>query len=193
MLYFLRENTGPKTWAMSQVFLGAEPNSVWRKIYENHMTDENFRENEFAVLQAIQDSNKLETVYYPLASLLYFSKSCELKILWTSPDKWDLSFGFPKRSPLIPFFKYAYKKLRQVGTLKRISEKLNRKSSKCESTGVKPISVNTIGSLLVLLSFGFLLAVFIFLMEKLLKIDNKWSTRTKMISFKSGRRMVEIE
>ena len=86
------------------------------------MTDESFMENDKAI-KDLQDGTKLTTMYDTVESMLYYSKPCGLKIMWTSPEITHYSFAFPKDSPLLPFFKYTYKKLRQTGTLKRISEK----------------------------------------------------------------------
>ena len=140
---------------MGQKFLGSKPNSIWRKIYENHMMDESFMENFQAILQYLRDGNKVSTVYHSVETMLYFSKQCELKILWTSSERKQLSFGFPKGSPLLPFFQYAYKKLRQTGTLNRIQEKWhkNEKSTKCGLKPMNSISIKKTG-LVIVLFFG---------------------------------------
>ena len=95
--------TGPKNWAMGQKFLGSKPNSILRQIYEHHMMDESFMENFQAILQYLRDGNKDSTVYHSVETMLYFCRQCELKILWSSPERKKLSFGFPKGSPLLPF------------------------------------------------------------------------------------------
>ena len=101
--------------------------------------------------------------------MLYFSRQCELKILWKSSERKQLSFGFPKGSPLLPFFQYAYKKLRQTGTLKRTQEKWhkNEKSTKCGLKPLKSISIKKIGLVIVLFSLGFFTALITFLNENL--------------------------
>ena len=112
----LRVQTGERSWAVAQTFLEAKPKTVWRKILENHMDDESFKDIENPGLKEFRNSHKM-AFYHSIENMVYYSKQCELKILWTSPAKTDVSFGFPKKSPLLPFFKYAYKKLRQTGTL----------------------------------------------------------------------------
>ena len=132
--YFCRVLTGHKSWSTTQIFLGADQNSVWRNILENHMTDESFMESELLALKQLMEANTPLTAYFSVDSMLYNSKPCELKILWESSKKIHQSFAFKKDSPLLPFFKYAYKKLRQTGTLQRISQKWKEygKSLNCE-------------------------------------------------------------
>ena len=98
------------------------------------MTDESFMESERSALKQLLETNTPLTAYFSTESMLYNSKPCELKILWESSKKTHQSFAFKKDSPLLPFFKYAYKKLRQTGALQRISEKWKEygKSHNCE-------------------------------------------------------------
>ena len=182
----LRVQTGERSWAVAQTFLEAKPETTWRKILENHMDDESFKDIENPGLKEFRNSHKM-AFYHSIENMVYYSKQCELKILWTSPAKTDVSFGFPKKSPLLPFFKYAYKKLRQVGALKRISERWKKTSSKCELNDLKPISFKTIGSLIALLSFGFLAAFITFFLEKIYKINNDRAT------IKKDGRLVQLE
>ena len=121
--------------------------------------------------------------------MIYYSKPCALKILWTSPEITHYSFAFPKDSPLLPFFKYAYKKLRQTGFLNQISQRWNndRKTSKCESRNLESISFKKFGSLVVLLFFGCLTSFITFLIEnfhrKLIQTIHSSNTSSKTIAW----------
>ena len=167
---FFRVLSGHKSWSSSQLFLSAESGSVWNKILENHMTDDSFVGDLSKQMKDMIGSNKLLTAYFPVEGMIYASKSCAIKVLWQSSQSSKQSFGFLKNSPLLPFFKYAYKKLRQTGTLKRISEKWRdiTKSSKCGVNSLKPISLNKIASLFVLLLIGIIFALIILIIESLL-------------------------
>ena len=72
-----------------------------------------------------------------------------------------------KGSPLLPFFNHAYNKLRQNGALARIKAKWEDKdnSLKCESNSLEPISIEKMGSLLLMMLCGIGLASFIFILE----------------------------
>ena len=76
-----------------------------------------------------------------------------------------------KGSGLLPFFNYAYNKLRQNGALPRIKAKWEDKdnSLKCEANSLEPISIEKIGSLLVMLLCGIVLAFIILILEKICK------------------------
>ena len=157
------------------------------------MTDESFKEDFGAAIQNLLIENDPVTMYLPVQNLNYFSKPCELKILWKSPDMTLQSFAFPKGSPLLPFFKYVYKKLRQTGVFKQISGKWKRKESKCVSNDVKSISLINIGSLCALLFFGFLSALLIFLIETIHRKQTKKTTRLERVHLKIGNRMVKLQ
>ena len=79
---------------------------------------------------------------------------------------WNVRF-FQKGSPLVPFFKYAYGKLRQTGTLARIKQKWEKKeiSGNCGSNQLRPISFNKIASVIVLLLLGTCIAFLISVIE----------------------------
>ena len=157
------------------------------------MTDESFKEDFGAAIQNLLIENEPVTMYLPVQNLNYFSKPCELKILWKSPDMTLQSFAFPKGSPLLPFFKYVYKKLRQTGVFKQIGSKWKRKESKCVSNGVKSISLINIGSLCALLFFGFLSALLIFLTETIGRKHGKKTTKCQRVHLKIGSRMVKLQ
>ena len=76
-----------------------------------------------------------------------------------------------KGSGLLPFFNYAYNKLRQNGALPRIKAKWEDKdnSLKCEANSLEPISIEKMGSLLLMMFSGIVLASFIFILETFYK------------------------
>ena len=76
--------------------------------------------------------------------------------------------ALPKGSPLLPFFNHAYNKLRQNGFMARIKAKWEDKNIplKCESNSLEPISIEKMGSLLLMMLYGIGLASFIFILEK---------------------------
>ena len=72
-----------------------------------------------------------------------------------------------KGSPLLPFFNYAYNKLRQNGALTRMKAKWEDKenSLKCEANSLEPISIAKMGSLLWMMLSGMGLAFITFILE----------------------------
>ena len=68
---------------------------------------------------------------------------------------------------MVPFFKYAYGKLRQTGTLARITQKWEKKetSGNCGPNQLRPISFNKIASVIVLLLMGMCIAFLISVIE----------------------------
>ena len=133
------------------------------------MTDDSFKDGINELMQNMIGSNKLSTAYALISSMLYVAKPCEIKVLWQSSQPSQQSFGFPKNSPLLPFFKYAYKKLRQTGTLKRISEKWRdkTKSSKCGKNNMTPLTFKKLAALYVLLLIGTFLAAITLVAENI--------------------------
>ena len=159
---FCRVLTGPKEWGtINTKFIHGEPNSLWRKMYKNHMSEESFKTAE-TTTQSIIATNELQTAYLQIEFMAYYSKPCELKYVWVSPQNIFYSYAFPKASPLLPFFKYAYSKIRQSGGLHRVKGKWrkNAKSLNCDSgNSLEPITLNRIGSLIVLVIIGVLFAI----------------------------------
>ena len=88
-----------------------------------------------------------------------------------------------KGSPLLPFFNHAYNKLRQNGALPRIKAKWEDNSLKCEANSLEPISIEKMGSLLVMLLSGMGLASIILVLEKICKTQGlKASTPSPRIT-----------
>ena len=73
-----------------------------------------------------------------------------------------------KGSPLLPFFNYAYNKLRQNGAMARIKAKWDN-SLKCEANSLEPISITKMGSLLLMMLIAMGLAFITFILEILYK------------------------
>ena len=72
-------------------------------------------------------------------------------------------------SPLVPFFKHAYNKLKQSGSLHRIRQKWRgmENTAKCDTASdLRPISFHKIVSLIALLCFGIWLALITLIIEK---------------------------
>ena len=76
-----------------------------------------------------------------------------------------------KGSPLLPFFNHAYNRIRQNGAMARIKAKWEDKdnSLKCEANSLEPISIEKMGSLLVMLLSGMGLASIILVLENFCK------------------------
>ena len=92
--------------------------------------------------------------------------------MFLSPGKSHSTFAFPKASPLLPFFRHAYNKIRQTGALHRLSKKWRTQDESigCNSKNeLAPISFNKIVSLVALLLLGIFLALVTIMFEKKLK------------------------
>ena len=90
-----------------------------------------------------------------------------------------------KGSPLLPFFNHAYNRIRQNGAMARIKAKWEDKvnSLKCEANSLEPISIEKMGSLLVMLLSGMGLASIILVLEKICKTQGlKASTPSPRIT-----------
>ena len=90
--------------------------------------------------------------------------------MFLSPGKSHSTFAFPKASPLLPFFRHAYNKIRQTGALHRHSKKWRTQDESigCNSKNeLAPISFNKIVSLVALLLLGIFLALVTIMFEKM--------------------------
>ena len=131
------------------------------------MSDESFKTGE-TTTRSVIETNELQTAYFTVEGMAYFSKPCELKFVWISPEKSLYAYAFPKDSPLLPFFKHAYSKIRQSGALQRVNRKWMKKVQplNCDSNNsIEAITFNRIGSLIVLLIIGVLFAILALLIE----------------------------
>ena len=162
--------TSSKSAALGQLYTNSEPNTVWNNIYQT-MTEESFIGLKGG-LKKVQNSNQLLTLHTYLENVRYLTEPCALKELWRSTSKSLESIVFPKGSPLVPFFKNTYNKIRQTGTLFRLKEKwkqMGKSSKSCNANILKPISFNKIVSLILVLFFGICSALFIISLEITLK------------------------
>ena len=135
------------------------------------MSDESFKTGE-SITKTVIETNELQTAFFQIENMAYYSEPCELKYLWTSPEKSFYAYAFPKSSPLLPFFKNAYKKIRQSGALQRINKKWmkNAKSLNCDSNNsMEPITLNRVGSLFALVIMGVLFAIVVLIIEVSIK------------------------
>ena len=178
MVYIIncRVLTSTKSNSVSQIFIDSEPNTVWNSLYKNHMDDESFMTEKEAT-QILLEKNELLTQYSQQSMMDFNADSCEIKTLWKSPGQISESMTFPKGSPMVPFFKHAYNKMRQSGALFRLKEKWKpQKISKtsCESNNnLISISSKKIFSLIVVIFFGIFASFVIFLFEKYLFLKNR--------------------
>ena len=157
--------TSSKSAALGQLYTNSEPNTVWNNIYQT-MTEESFIGRK--AVKKVQNSNQLLTLHTYLENVKYLTEPCALKELWRSTSKSLESIAFPKGSPLVPFFKNTYNKIRQTGTLFRLKEKwkqLGKSSKSCNANILKPISFNKIVSLILVLFFGICSTLFIVSLE----------------------------
>ena len=86
------------------------------------------------------------------------------------PGKSVSTFAFRKGSPLLPFFRYAYNKIRQTGALHRHSTKWSTQDQSigCDSKNeLTPISFNKIVSLVAVLFLGIFMALVTYIFEKM--------------------------
>ena len=137
------------------------------------MSEESFKTGE-TTTRSIIETNELQTAYFQIKNMEYYSKPCELKYVWKSPEKSFYSYAFPKASPLFPFFKYAYGKIRQSGALQRVNRKWMKdaKSLNCDSNNsMEPITLNRMGSLIALVFMGVIFAIVALIIELY-----KWSS-----------------
>ena len=135
------------------------------------MTENSFQSYDIEATQTLLKENELLTQYSEVDSMIKNSEPCEIKILYELPTKDQSSMAFLKGSPLTPFFKNGYNKIRQTGALFRIKQKYKSKISEayCASlNNLKPISFHVIVSLTPLLFFGVFFAIFTMSIEQIL-------------------------
>ena len=89
------------------------------------MSEESFRSGEeTGAIGSLLETNEPLTAFFTIEAMDYYSKPCELKFVWKSPEKAISSFAFPKGSPLLPFFKHAYSK---IGQSEKNQQKMDEK------------------------------------------------------------------
>ena len=163
--------TASKSSSLGQLYTNSKPNTVWNQIFLKHMTSDNFVGTKNA-LKTVVNTNQLWTIHTYLEGVLYYSEPCVLKVLWKSSSKNLESIVFQKGSPLTPFFKNAYSKIRPTGTFYRLKQKwkqVGKSSKSCNANVLRPISFNKIVSLITILFCGICLMLFIISFEIALK------------------------
>ena len=131
------------------------------------MSDKSFKTGE-TTTRSVIETNEFKTAYFTIDNMAYYSKQCELKYVWISPEKTLYTYAFPKDSPILPFFKHAYSKIRQSGALQRVNRKWMKKVQprNCgSSNSIEGITLNRVGSLIVLIIIGLLFAILAVLIE----------------------------
>ena len=107
------------------------------------------------------DSNELLTLF----TYNNGYQPCSMKILWKAQVLSHESMVFPKGSPLLPFFNYAYNKIRQTGALHRIKKKWMFIEHRCQSNPLQPISFHKTVSLFKILLLGICWTLIILVIE----------------------------
>ena len=88
--------TGPKSISIAQIFTKSEPNTVWNKIYNDHMSNDSFISSDIEATNVLLQKNELLTQYSEVDIMKRYSKPCEIQILWVSPTKARASIAFQK-------------------------------------------------------------------------------------------------
>ena len=84
--------TGGKSGASCTTFSGAEPGTVWNRIFKKHMTENKSCIGEEKALKQMQGTDQLLTFFY----YVYGRQSCNVKILWKNLALIHQSMAFPK-------------------------------------------------------------------------------------------------
>ena len=95
LTFFFRVLTDIKSGSIAQEFVNSKPNTIWRQIYDKHMTEESFMPFSEAT-KIILDKDQLLTQYSEIESMMYNTKPCQLKTLWKSSSKDYHSIAFQK-------------------------------------------------------------------------------------------------
>ena len=174
-LRFSRVVTYTKSNSYAQMFTEAKPDTVWKQIHDQSMTEDSFHHG-LKALEELQYSNELLTAFVSIHDYQYYARNyykCRMKLVWRPRQPVLNSFTFPKNYPLLPYFNYFIKGMVESGTLVNIKRKWKMlyEKEKCDSSGVnKKISIHKIFPLLFpLLGCGVLASFIILLFEKLSK------------------------
>ena len=142
--------------------------------------DGSFLENPLHVLH---HSNEPQTVFSTTLDMNYYMEKhypCGLKVAWKEHQPTLYSYLFPKNSPLHPFFNYHLKIYRESGVLFKLERKWNilDQKSKCgKGAGdVTKISFSKVVLLFLLLAIGMLIAIVIWLLER---VGVQWIVKSR--------------
>ena len=113
------------------------------------------------------DSSQKFTVFNGIANVKYYSRNpCLIKLLWKSQGSFYESYGFPKNSPLFPFFNHAYKKIRESGAYQKKQSKWAVSDTKnCKSVTISSVPMKKVISLFGLLLCGVVFSSLILVFE----------------------------
>ena len=73
--------TGSKSSASCAAFSGAEPGTVWNRIFKKHMTENESCIGSKQASKQMQEANHLLTQFF----YYYGGQSCNVKVLWKNP------------------------------------------------------------------------------------------------------------
>ena len=164
--------TFKKSGAQVQELINAKKGTVWWDIYHNHMDEDSFMG--LSSLNVVYHSTKSLVAWVSSSFYLDFSRKhpCELKMVWQERQATPDSFGFPKNSPLLPYFNGIMQQNYENGILHSLLKKWNLMPTK--STCVKDlgnfdaISFHKVVLLFPLFAGAMLLAFVLLSFEKIL-------------------------
>ena len=164
--------------ATSQRITRADPDSVWWHLSQNSMAEDGFQTNP---LRTLHHSNKPLTALTTTLDMEYYMTNnypCGLKVAWKGRQPSFYTFGFPKESPLLPFFNYVFKISRERGLLFGLKKQWDiiAKKSKCATGGLAKVSFFKVFLLFPLLMIGIVTALMICLFENLRHMFEEKST-----------------
>ena len=92
--------------------------------------------------------------------------TCTFKVPWTTQQKMQHSFGFQKKSPLLPFFNHVYVKLLERGSLDAIFRRWKPPAKSVCSDGALPkMPISNLVLLLAILGSAIIIATIILFCE----------------------------
>ena len=160
--------TGSKSGFTAAQLLHAPKNSIFEKIFQDHMDNESFTGY----------GKGYKKVAYSDTKLTFFGENdqvkerCYLKAVWKSPQRYFASFALKKRSPYLAFFNQAILDLREKGVFHHLNEKwrqIIKVRCKAKDENLERISFEKIILLLVTLLVGIGMALIIVSIEFLFK------------------------
>ena len=125
------------------------------------MDEEAFTGSTGKLIKRVPTLKEPSTIFSAIESIQYYNKeACSMRVLWKSPGRLYETFGFPKNSPFLPFFKLAYQKFRESGALVKTSNLwVNPIKLQCKKDSeLKPIQKERVFLLFTLLTCGTILA-----------------------------------
>ena len=174
-LFYCRILTSVRSGTAATRFTQAKPDSVWWKIYKNHMTENSFID-QGPSLRAVHHSDEQLAAYVTLDSIQNYMNTnypCGMNIVWKSHQPVYYSFAFTKRHPLIPYFNHVFKQIKERG-LHFLSKKqwnMIYDKSKCASnTKVEKVPFPKIVLPYTLVACGILMSLIIVMIEIVVQV-----------------------